>query len=260
MLKPGPNQRTREAILMFGVYGSGKSEGWASIGEMYRTTDTPGHFHVISTEWERAHQIAEGCTTDFFANSTIYEVGDFDELMTVSEQVKADATPEDWLIVDSITPTLEWSRNVWFRDNQGGSRYRDFVNSGAKMTEVPSHAWGQMKTIYGDWIQPYVLRFPGHVYCTAQADAVSTEGAWADKGAMKNMFGRVGLKPLGDKHYNPYLLASVLLTGNPSKGEYVITTVKDRKGRDYLTNEPVAPLPFGFVTSYLTSVAGWVIE
>jgi hypothetical protein len=127
------------------------------------------------------------------------------------------------------------------------------------MTEIPAHAWGQMKTIYGDWIQPYVMRFPGHVYCTAQADAVSTEGAWADKGAMKNMFGRVGLKPLGDKHYNPYLLASVLLTGNPSKGEYVITTVKDRKGREYLTNEPVAPLPFGFVTSYLCGVAGWVI-
>jgi hypothetical protein len=265
MLRPPAHQHTREAILAFGVYGSGKSEGWASIGEMYRTTDTPGHFHVLSTEWERAHQIAEGCSTDFFSNSTIYEVGDFDELMDASLAIKkvtdaSDDPRQDWLIVDSITPVLEWSRNVWFNANQDGGTYRDFANTGRKMTEVPSHGWGQMKTLYGDWIQPHVLRFPGHVYATAQADTVNTEGAWADKGAIKNMFGRIGMKPLGDKHYNPYLLTSVLLATNPTKGEYQLTTVKDRKGRDYLTGEVVAPLPLGFTATYLMGIAGWVTD
>jgi hypothetical protein len=74
------------------------------------------------------------------------------------------------------------------------------------------------------------------------------------------MFGRIGMKPLGDKHYNPYLLTSVLLATNPTKGEYQLTTVKDRKGRDYLTGEVVAPLPLGFTATYLMGIAGWTTD
>ena len=41
-LIPPPNMQTREAVLAFGVFGSGKSIGWSTIAEMYRLTSTPG--------------------------------------------------------------------------------------------------------------------------------------------------------------------------------------------------------------------------
>ncbi len=260
MLQPPEHARAREAILTFGVYGSGKSEGWAAIGETYRMTDTPGHFHVLSTEWERALQIAEGCQTDFYANSTIHEVTDYESLMAASEAIRkvnaeSDNPLGDWIIIDSIGTTLQWTRDVWFQ-NEMKMTFREFMGSGKKLTEVGPAGWIQMDTMYKDWILPHVLRFPGHSYACAQADTVNMEGAWADKGAIKDLFGRIGLKPVGEKN-NPYLFGSILLTLNPSKGEYCLTTVKDRKGREYLTREPLAMLPLGFAQTYLVGVAGW---
>lgn len=256
-LVPPPNMNTREAVLSFGVFGSGKSIGWATLAEMYRLTKTTGHFHVISTEWERALQVAESYE-NFDENATIHEVSDFTQLMEVSEQIRKAGTRDDWIIVDSIGAAQTWVRDEWFQANRKGVGYREFLGSGGAAKDVGAAGWIQMSERYKSWVNPYVVRFPGHKYACAQAEPVNTEGAWADKGAIKSLFGRVGMKPTAEKETS-YIFRSVLLASNPAKGDYELTTVKDSPGRDYLTNEKIAPLPFGFVKTFLMDCAGWSI-
>lgn len=264
MLKPPAKQLTGEAILSFGMYGSGKSEDWASIGEMYRQTETPGHFHILSTEYGRAFQVAEGFE-DFASNSTIYETEDYDSLVDASRQAYEASKKEylvhgerrDWIVVDSIGNALKWARDVWFEKSQG-INYRDWQGTGGKVTDVGPSGWIQMDSLYKTWFNQNILRFPGHVYACAQADSVNLEGSWADPKVVRDMYGRAGMKPLGDKELG-FSFSSVLMKANPSQGEYILTTVKDRKGREYLTREVIAPLPLGFTMTYLVNVAGWTL-
>ncbi len=51
-LRPSPTARTREMLLLYGKYGSGKSFSWATMRKWWELTSTPGHFHIISTEPE----------------------------------------------------------------------------------------------------------------------------------------------------------------------------------------------------------------
>lgn len=257
MLVPPSNMQTREAVLLYGLYGSGKSLGWATLADMYRLTKTPGHFHIISTEWERALQIAESYE-NFYENCTIHEVEDFATLMEASVKVRDLGVRDDWLVIDSIGNAQTWTRDEYFNANMAGKSYREFLGSGGAAKDVGAAGWIQMDNRYKSWINPFVVRFPGHKFACAQADPVNTEGAWADKGAIRNLFGRIGMKPVGQKELS-YVFRSVLLASNPAKGDYELTTVKDSPGREYLTNEKIAPLPFGFVKTFLMDCAGWSI-
>lgn len=258
MLVPPANMQTREAILNFGVFGSGKSMGWSTIADVYRLTSTPGHFHVLSTEWERALQIAES-NDNFYENASIYEVENFETLLEASRKVREAAGRDDWIVVDSIGAAQTWARDEWFQGNRAGMGWRDFLASGGAGKDVGAAGWITMSERYKSWINPYVVRFPGHKYACAQADPVSTEGVWADKGAIKNLFGRIGMKPVGDKELS-YVFRSVLLATNPAKDDYCLTTVKDSPGRTYLTGEKIAAFPFGFAMTYLLGPAGWRLE
>src|SRR5258706_6014961 len=99
MFRPADRARTKEGIFCYGPYNSGKSEGWAETGALYRATDTPGHFHIISTEYEMAQRVAEGYD-DFDTNSTIYETHDYASLVDISQQVRDVGTEDDWVAVD----------------------------------------------------------------------------------------------------------------------------------------------------------------
>ena len=70
-LVPPATALTPEGILSMGVFGTGKTEDHLSIGEVYRLTKTDGHFHILSTEFERVLASLEG-PPDWQANTTLY--------------------------------------------------------------------------------------------------------------------------------------------------------------------------------------------
>lgn len=263
-LTPPPNMRTREAILSFGPFGTGKSLGWATIADCYRRTNTLGHFHVLSTEWERAAQIAEAYP-DFETNATIYECDDYGSLLEAAQKVRVLGTTDDWVVVDSIGNAQTWARDRWFNENMSKD-YSDFRADGGEASEIGPAGWMQMDRYYKTFVNPNIVRFPGHKYAVAQADAVTPEtddrgrrNKWADRGVVKEVFGRGGLKPVGNKEL-AYIFRSVLLAKSPAAGDYELTTVKDSPGRSYLDHVKVAPLPMGFVHTFLMEVAGWTIN
>jgi hypothetical protein len=254
-LLPPENALTREAVLLYGEFGTGKSLAWATIAEMYRITETPGHFYIISTEWERALQIAEAYD-GFFDNATVEEVEDFEGLLAVSQKIKAMGTKDDWVVIDSIGNAQTWARDEWFTANMGGRTYREWMADGGSAKDIGPAGWITMSNRYKSWINPNIVRFPGHKFACAQADRVVTEGTFADKGAVKALYERAGWKPAGEKELG-YAFRSVLLTSKPTADTHELTTIKDSPGRGYLKHEAVAPLPLGFVGTYLQNQAGW---
>lgn len=254
MLTPPPTSRTKERILAFGSYGSGKSAGWAALRDMYLKTDTPGHFHIISTEWEMAHRTAEGYPADEFdKNATIHEATDYDSIESICLAIAANAGPSDWLVVDSIGNIWSWAQDAYCQHRWGKS-FKDYMAGGGKVQEIN---WSQVNASYRNIMNPYIVRFPGHKYACAQADTVQMEGGWKDSKEVQEMFGRLGVKPVGQKELG-YAFHSVLLFTHPSRDEYKITTVDD-PSREKLNGAVVAPLPIGFVGTYLLGVAGWTL-
>ena len=274
-LVPPSSALTPEGILNYGLFGSGKTEDHLTIGEVYRLTDTPGRFHIISTEYERVLASLEGHSA-WQANTELYEVEDWPTLAAASDIIlkvtkdKCEAeglTPMqnmDWVVLDVAGPTLKWSRDYWMQENKNVESFRDFQADGGQSTDIQSHEWMQMERLYLTWFNTTILRFPGHRFVCAQADpippATDAQGRpnkWAPKetSTVKRVFGRghkaVGYKELGAQMH------TVLYKDNPTTGAYEISTVKDRSGRDYLAHEPVAALPLGFVKTYLQDVAKW---
>lgn len=243
-------------MLSYGGYGSGKSLGWTSIADMYRRTNTPGTFYVVETVHEASLVVLEPYE-DWDQNVVVEECTDWDSLLEVSEKFRKVATPEDWLVVESLGNTLLWSRDVWFRLNRGDMSWRDFQKSGASVKDVKPHNWIEMDEIHRSWTVPFVQGFPGHKYATAQADSVKTEQGFSDNKQVIAMFGRTGTKAVAHKDAG-YVFRSVLLFKHPTKDAWTITTVDD-PGREHLEDVQVAGPPLGFVKTVLMDTAHWSV-
>lgn len=258
-----------ESILTFGVNSAGKTRGWAAIRKWFEITQSPGHFHVLSTEYRHAMRTRQAYLdgtpgNNFDSNATIYETTDYDSLMEASELVRKAGlatsidTPEgprspDWVIIDSVGHPKIWARDKWFGINKGMT-WREFLDSGRGVKEVKPNEWGQMAGLYRDWIIPNIYTFPGNKYATAHLKEIRTEGLYAEKNRdILRMFGPHGVKPDGDDDLGHSFNTVLLL--NRARDGWQITTVDDPE-REYLTEAPVVDM----VMSYLQPVAGWSIS
>lgn len=258
-LLPPPHIKTKEAFFIYGQMASGKSTIWDSIAEAYRKTQTPGRFYVISTEPERAHVITER-HLDGADNVVIFEPErTFEGLRSTCEMVHSlvdKETGQDWLIVDSLGACQEWVRDAWFEQPEHfGMKWKTFQEQGHSIREVQPHQWQQINSAYRAWIVEYVLGFPGHRIVVAQADTLA-EGTW-DQGEVRDTFGHVGWKPVCQKR-DWYYFHSMWFANRTRDNKLTLRTLKDKPGRRWVDDEPVADLSVGgFALSYLRGVAGW---
>lgn len=255
MLKPSDRALTREGILAYGAMGSGKSNGWATLRKWYELTETPGQFHIISTEWEMASRTAEGYLdgtpgNNFFSNATITEAWDYDSLVEVTADVAKNAVKGDWIVIDSISNYWQWVQDNYAEKHFGVDT---MAEARAERPNLEVN-WQKVNADYRKMVLPIITRHPAHLYVCAQADTVSTDGKWKDSKEVAEMFGRYGMKPVGQKQLG-YQFHTVLLMKQPAKDEWTVTTVDD-PSREKLVNAPLND----FVMSYLLPVAGWTLE
>lgn len=273
-LLPPSDRTTPEAILVMAQYGGGKTEDWATIATAYREYGNTGHFHVLSTEYERVLASMQG-RKGWQDNTTIYDVHDWPSLLSASHTIDEKARgsldekgiarldSQDFLVVDVIGNPHYWARDKYM-DDKHGKTYEAFQDAGGSSSEVQSHEWRQMDRIYlGEWYNPIVTRFPGHVFLCAQSKPFA-EGAWAPKpgSTVKEVFGRIRQQPVGHNEL-ARLVHTVIYQVNSEKGIYKFTILKDKYGREQVEAQTIAPLgdngSLGFVVSYLMSVGGWEV-
>jgi len=240
---------------VFGPAGSSKTTGWLNIAKFAHLTKSPSHFYVIDTDFA-VDRMLTGYPD--LPNVTVYPVFDWREYTSALSQIRARATPDDWVVVDFISNA--WSavqehyvEQVFHRDM--GEYFlqvrKDLDKSSKSLGALEGWVdWQVINPLYKKWANDLLYRGKYHLYCTAKVDNLSSERAPTESPQTRQLFARYQVKPVGQKDL-PFQFHTVLLTGR-SGADWTITTIKDRERQE------VSSLTVhNFTNEYLIGVAKW---
>lgn len=247
----------RERILLMGGYEAGKTKAWCEIARMLHSTGSPARVFVADTDrsWERM-----SITYGALPNLTVKDAFDFDETDRVLKGFSSSKpTRDDWLVIDMITKLWAYSQ-AGFSEKAFGKQIDEWFveakRAGEGIGGDYGSNWGVINRMY-DRLFTYIMRWPGHVLaCTPVAEVREPDrsGKGGDEPEIRNVFGRFGVKPEGQKSLG-HQFHTILLMVNAStarENKWTMTTVKDRE-RGKVAGKVVK----GFVLDYLVGVAGW---
>jgi hypothetical protein len=245
----------RERILVFGSGGSGKSRGVLDIARQA----TDAKFFALDND-DGLSMLLEAQYQDVASSGRFEVVRAYDWTAYIAEirgwREYGKASKDDWLIVDSMTQTWDDVKN-WYSDEVVGDDLADWMlqlKKGSGSAKDYSKALSDSMNydiINRQYFKLYneILRWPGHVYMTAEADAIDGE---REKDALvKSVFATYGQKPKGQKKL-PHIPQTVLYLTRSRVGEHKFTCIKDRHGGE---KEVVAW--DDFASDYLLGHAGW---
>lgn len=254
-----PPGRRRERILTYGGSGSGKSSAWLNVAKWLQQTGAPGKVRLLDTDfaWE-AYRPTDGSLDERVVVQDAWDWADFKPGMEKLTRAK-DVTNDDWLVVDLIDKAWSKAQQGFFEyltdrpfDEFMGEAVKNNVNVGGEW----GSNWGVINKMYGGFMD-YVMRWRGHVLCCAPMTEVRVPdrmGKGGDTQEIRDLFGRVGFKPQGQKDL-PHMFHTVLFmqaAGTAAKPEWRVQSIKDRE-RPLLKGDRVDQ----FVMTYLMKVAGW---
>lgn len=245
----------KERICIYGSGGVGKSTCWVDLANKLAITDSPGKVYVgeVDPTWDALIEEA-GRGIERIEVSPLYEFSDIQKWV---EGLRGQVRPEDWAVVDLMD--IVWRRaQADFTDRRYGYDLDEWFMAAAKaggMDELGGN-WGINWTVinrtYDKFVQPY-LRLPCNILAITGDDALQSpnkQGKGGDDKDIRDLFGRVGRKPDGQKHI-PRQFHTVLYLQQPNVNERIMNAIKDRA-------RPVGPFPFrSFTIDYLIRRAKW---
>jgi len=253
---PSTKARDRERILLMGGPGSGKTRAMASIAKLSQQTRSSAHFYIIDTDfaWDR---MLTGDEFGELENITVTPVFGYDEHMAAMTKFRKLIKPDDWLVCDMIGPFWDLVQSHYVEQAYGISKTDFYLQKKKAEKEgnpFDSMDWQITKSYYQDFLMPLLFRHQGHVMLMAGVKPVRTTGKWHDDADVIDTYGRVGVRPEGDKRIG-HPVHTVLLMRDKGKDRWTMTTVTDRE-REKHADEPVK----GFALDYLRKTAGWVMR
>jgi hypothetical protein len=236
-----------------GSWGTGKSEAWCAIAKWLAQGKSENVLHVLDTD-QAVDRLVEG--QPYEAKVQPYDLFEWDDYINSIEKATKAAHPNrsDWLVLDMADKAWEKVQDHYIEKAFGRSADEHFLqwktagNSGSPLAGEYGANWQVINKLYANFMGK-LTRFPGHVLACTPVDSINAKEEKSKE--VLDTYGRFGAKPRGQKALG-HQFHTLLLTQQKSKGEWVYTTVKDRK-RAELAGEKVAD----FVTSYLVKVAGW---
>lgn len=246
-----PSISSRERIEVFGDYGAGKTSAVLSIAAHLPES----HFYVLDNDYAMERMLS-GKYADL-TNLTVYQVSEWGEHVEAIQKAIALMSPDDWLVIDSVSETWEAVQDWWIENTQGKDpadyfmqlqkdRVAEGKGSGGGISQAE---WGGVKKEYKRKLtQPAILRCPGHLIVTARAARFT-----GDENKELLSFAPLGAYPKGEK-YTPYLMHTVLMLGKTRSGGYTMTTGlgKDRE-RAVLKDQQFDD----FFMTYLVGIGKW---
>lgn len=245
----------RERVLAYGGSGSGKSTTWLSVARWLERTGAAGKVRVLDTDfaWD-AYRPVDGSLDNRVVVQDAWDWGDFKPAMDRLTRA-SDVTKDDWLVVDLVDKVWSKAQQGFFEyltdkpfDEFMGEAVKNNVNVGGEW----GSNWGVINKMYSGFMDG-VMRWRGHVICCAPATEVrlpDRSGKGGDSQVIRDIFGRLGVKPQGQKDL-PHLFHTILLMQGDGE-KWRMTAAKDRE-RTMVKGEIVQD----FVVSYLMKVAGW---
>jgi len=248
-----PRPTTRERILVFGAWNTGKSFTWLSIARYCQDHGNRSTFYCLDTDnaIERMleEQFADLRNVDLARG---YEWPDYTRWL---EAIKEKAGTGDWVIADMICNAWDAVQRYFIKEIYGKDPGEFFLEI-RKASKSPKDAlatiareqmWPTINKVYADWINPLIFQIPAHLFAAAKVTQVSD----FDDKAVRSLF-RSGVRPAGQKALG-HQFHTVLLFVNPKQDDYRATTIKDRGGRKPFNGDPLKSFP----VQYLMARAGW---
>lgn len=230
-----PPGSRRERILVFGGFGTGKSEAATRILDRALHPDAK----LWITDTERAYEALID-TDDPRVDFTDLTLEDWPAYVENAMEAAKGGGTDDWWVVDSAT-------NSWEVVQQYG------LDKGWE-SDMGGLDWVRVNREHARLFKAY-LTFRGHLFLTARSKELAKpqkSGKQVESRQTLETYGAFGVKPAGQKDIGHVPPHTVLLTAKTKTGEWTLTTVKDRKRRE-LDREPL----HDFVRDYLVGVAGW---
>lgn len=246
-----PTIKPRERILAYGAGGSGKSQ----IGVSLIQAIPDAHFYVLDLDVTPSYERTLAYADVDHGNYTIEmpEPTSWPDPLEQVREWRAEATEDDWLIIDSFTPTWEGVREWYVNQMTKSEDLAEFLADVRRNTKTgKEYARAIMDAMNYDVINKEynrlyteLRRWPGHVLLTCEQDAVRDD----DARDVKALF-HVGQKPKGQKKLI-YVPATIIHMQRRRDG-WTYTSIKDR-GRATFEDEPIED----FARDYLIGVARW---
>lgn len=257
MLQPAEGSTRSERILIMGPFGSGKTTNWLNVAKWSHATGSPARFFAIDTDnaleafldsGQYAHlDVRRGGNIEWVS---AYEWPEYDQALN---SFGSKIGPNDWLIIDFITPAWEAVQS-WYVSEIFKQDSADFFLEARKAMKGGNPLdgwkdWQYINKLYKAWMDRLIHRTGGHKLFTAQVASIRE----TDDRAVKAMFGAYGVRPAGQKQLG-YQVHTILLTQVTRQGDIQMTTVKDRE------RTPMVDVPINeFTIDYLVNYAGWVL-
>ena len=195
-------------------------------------------------------------------NVVVYHVEGWEANRAAIASVVEEAGPDDWCCIDSGTAL--WSDvQAWFTEQVFGTTMDDyFMQVRLEKQAAAENAkalgaldgwvdWPVINAQYNGGVMKFLVTPPCHLLVTAeQADIDMKEEK--DK-EVRGLYGSLFVKPRGQKRIGHNMQTVLLLTKRGD--EHLVKTVKDRGGREKVTNHAITDVGFG--TWYLEEIAGW---
>lgn len=261
-----PTNPSRERILGYGPWGSGKSFMWIKLAQWLLRSKSESQLYIAGTHgalerdlegWDHPNVVAE-------------EVTEHTEIVSlIKDEYRVKATRDDWLVVDMIDAPWAWAQDAYALSVMGKGMTEWLIdtkisnmnkNSGEKKDTIAgAHGenWGMINLLYREFITLATIKWPGHVLALTADTEIRTPnraGEGGDDKQIREIFGRIGRRPEGQKMLG-YQFHTVLFL--PEAGKVV--TAKEK-----------IPVPGGegmrvklsgdfndFVVDYLMGVARW---
>ena len=254
-----PKGQPRERILGYGGSGAGKTKAWLDIALAYENAGLEGTFYALDTDYAVERMLYDGFPGLAKSGRVIFtnpiEWTDYEEF---GESLRRKMTDDDWCIVDLMDEAWEEVQNHYSMEVYGKTKGQHFLtrrkemkNPNKENTFEGSTDWNIIKPLYAAFNKNIFYAHKGHTFVAAAAAAVNRGGGmFGDKAEVLEVFGHVGMKPLGNKKLMHNLHTALLFT--QTKDGWRLTTAKDRE-RTMLKNEDID----NFAQDYLVDVAGW---
>jgi len=252
-----------DKILIYSEPKVGKTHAIASLIEKALNENPDTRFFVIVTDagfWKtvkRYWRIRKLDEEKLYNQVSYYSVVDITEVFDILRQIRAEARPNDWLIIDVLSDFWDRAQDKFIESCTDGN-FVDLIveasNDPSRFGVLTGLQWGYCKrldntVLYG------VMNPPCNVIATASAKELGgieealggEEKVEKSIGSMYSSFKVVGYRPEGQKRLS-YKFDDIVFLGKDKSGNHYFVIVGSR---DIDTDYKRIPYGFSFWETYI---------